>query len=351
MRNYQSGLLHHDVSKSFSGYTIITPLRHNSCYIIDMAGDVVHTWQLPGALGSKGYMLPNGNFLCSVVVDKGIPLKAAKGGHIVELDWQSNIVWEHTDPDQHHDLRRLENGNTIYLAWEELSSADAAKVPGGIPDTEKEGKIYGDVVREVNSDGELVWEWHFKDVDYDLFPLAPDCERAEWAHANTVAPTLDGNVMLSFRHLDTIMIVDRASKEIIWQHRNTKWGHQHNPEMLPNGNITFFANGMNNLDQPLYSRAIELDPKTAEVVWQYVDSQKWTFFSPIMGGVQRLENGNTLICEALNGRVFEVTKEGDLVWDYLNPMYQANPIFEVPSNALFRAYRYTADSLEIAGRL
>ena len=132
-------------------------------------------------------------------------MKAAKGGHIVELDWDGNIVWEHVDHNQHHDLRRLGNGNTIYLAWEELSAEDAAKVPGGMPETERDGKIYGDVVREVNQAGELVWEWHFKDVDYDAFPLAGDCERAEWAHANTVAPTLDGNVMISLAASSTTL--------------------------------------------------------------------------------------------------------------------------------------------------
>ncbi len=70
-----------------------------------------------------------------------------------------------------------------------------------------------------------------------------------------------------------------------------------------------------------------------------------------MSGLQRLGNGNTLICEALTGRVFEVDTEGEIVWDYINPMYHPNPIVHGPSNVLFRAYRYTADSPEIANRL
>ena len=351
MKSYSTGLLHHNPAKSFDGFTTIAPIRHETSYIVDMAGEIVHSWKLPGSLGAKGYLIANGNFLCSVVTPEGTPIKAAKGGHIVELDWDGNIVWEHVDHNQHHDIRRLENGNTIYLAWETLSDEEASKVPGGLPGTEKEGKIYGDVVREVNPAGEVVWEWHFKDVDLDAFPLTGDCDRAEWAHANTVAPTLDGNVMVSFRHLDTILIVDRKTKEIIWQQRDQSWGHQHNSEMLENGNITLFANGMNNLIQPLHSRAIELDPKTGEIVWQFMDPRKWTFFSPIMGGVQRLENGNSLICEALSGRVFEVTPDDEIVWDYLTPMHHHNEIFNAESNALFRANRHTADSPEIANRL
>ena len=351
MRIRQTGLLERDPARAFPGFTIVTPLRHYHCYLVDMAGETVHQWELPGALGSKAYLLPNGNLLCSVVTDEGAPLKAAKGGRILELDWSGAIVWEHIDHDQHHDIRRLENGNTVFIAWEELSDADAARIPGGIPETERNGKIYGDIIREVTPDGEVAWEWHFKDVDLDAYPLEVDCQREEWAHANSCAPTPDGDYLINFRHLDTMMVVSRQTGEIVWQQRDRDWGHQHNPEMLPNGNITFFSNGMNNLAQPLHSRAMELDPKTGEIVWFYRDPQKWMFFSSVMGSVQRLDNGNTLICEASNGRIFEVTAEGDLVWEFVNPYFFEVPIFDGPCNACFRAYRYAPDSLEIASRV
>ena len=70
-----------------------------------------------------------------------------------------------------------------------------------------------------------------------------------------------------------------------------------------------------------------------------------------MGGVQRLPNGNTLLCESLNGRVFEVTADGEIVWDYICPEFHPVPVLQAPGNALFRAYRYAPDSAEIAGRL
>lgn len=351
MKNYQTGLLHHQQDKAFDGFTIIAPMRHETSYLVDMAGDVVHEWKLPGPLGSKAYLLANGNLLCSVVTPEGIPIPGAKGGRILELDWAGNIIWEHTDHSQHHDIVRLDNGHTAYLSRKALSETDAAKVPGGLPGTEIKGKIFGDVIREVNPDGDLVWEWYFKDADFEKFPLAADCHRGEWAHANSLAVTLDGNFLISFRHLDTIMIVDRKTKEIIWHKRDQTWGHQHNADMLPNGNITLFANGMNNLYQPLHSRALELDAKTGDIVWQYIDPQRWTFFSPVMSGLQRLDNGNTLICEALTGRVFEVDGEGEIVWDYIAPMYHPNPVVHGPSNVLFRAYRYRSDSPQIVNRL
>ena len=117
-------------------------------------------------------MIPNGNLLCCLYTNEGAPIKAAKGGRILELDWDGNVVWEHVDHNQHHDVTRLENGNTLYIAWEELSQQEAIRVRGGVLGTEREGKIYGDVIREVNPDGEIVWEWFFKNEGYDEYALS-----------------------------------------------------------------------------------------------------------------------------------------------------------------------------------
>ena len=52
-----------------------------------------------------------------------------------------------------------------------------------------------------------------------------------------------------------------------------------------------------------------------------------------------LPNGNTLICENLPGRIFEVTREEELVWEYVNP-YSSDDLVFGTTNAVFRAYRY-----------
>jgi hypothetical protein len=97
-----------------------------------------------------------------------------------------------------------------------------------------------------------------------------------------------------------------------------------------------------------FSRAIEVNPATNEVVWKYQDAPPWNFFSPRMGNAQRLPNGNTLICEASFGRLFEVTKVGEIVWEYVNP-YFGKPFFAGPKttegNLIFRALRYSEDEI------
>src|SRR5262249_35874044 len=82
-------------------------------------------------------------------------------------------------------------------------------------------------------------------------------------------------------------------------------------------------------DSVPYSRVIEINPATNEIAWKYQDKPTWNFFSPRMGYAQRLPNGNTLITESSFGRFFEVTKEGEIVWEYVNPFF-GRPFFGGP---------------------
>jgi hypothetical protein len=77
---------------------------------------------------------------------------------------------------------------------------------------------------------------------------------------------------------------------------------------------------------------IEIDPVTLELVWSYAAPN---FFSTNISGAQRLANGNTLITEGAPGRVFEVTAEREIVWEYMNPPGESAR----RSNAVYRAYR------------
>jgi hypothetical protein len=92
-----------------------------------------------------------------------------------------------------------------------------------------------------------------------------------------------------------------------------------------------------------YSRAIEFDPITFEKVWEYTNETDKResggdrrFFSWFISSVQRLPNGNTLITEGNDGRVFEVTPAGEIVWEY----YQRYGF-------VYRAYRYPASFLPL----
>jgi len=91
------------------------------------------------------------------------------------------------------------------------------------------------------------------------------------------------------------------------------------------------------------SRVLEIDPVTLEVEWQYsaVEAgfppvvEGYKFYSGFVSSVQRLPNGNTLITEGTDGRLIEVTKDHQIVWEYISPYYGKKR----NHNLVYRAYR------------
>jgi hypothetical protein len=111
----------------------------------------------------------------------------------------------------------------------------------------------------------------------------------------------------------------------------------HDATLLDNGNILIFDNGVGRN----WSRVVEVDPIARQVVWEYHAAEKEDFYSVTRGAAQRLANGNTLITESGRGRLFEVTPEGDIVWEYLNPKRSEDGLPLV----VVRARRVSAEGL------
>ena len=82
-----------------------------------------------------------------------------------------------------------------------------------------------------------------------------------------------------------------------------------------------------------YSRVVEFDPVSLEIVWQYgAKAGDEYIFSKLTSSAQRLLNGNTLIALGDTGEIIEVTVDKRLVWRYVVPSKTEN-------NAIYRAYR------------
>jgi len=289
-------------------------------------------------------------------------------------DWQLvSLPAGYYSPDYAPDAN---NGPTLILTHTDRKQPKVADVPLG-----------DDRLIEVSSSGEIVWDWVASD-HVDEFAFAPDARAAikaargfnkargsfDWLHINSAtylgpnqwfdkgdmrfAPT---NVIISSREASLLAIVGRdgriawqigpdfnASKElrairqIIGQH------HAHLiPKGLPGaGNLLVFDNGGSSgygFSTPIApdgvgafaratSRVLEINPVTLDLVWSYANPR---FFSTNISGAQRLPNGNTLITAGAGGRMFEVTPKGEIVWEYIFPLFSgANE-----SNAVYRAYR------------
>ena len=290
----RTGLTAFDRELAYPGYVLYAPISGGgTVYLIDLDGNVVHEWHMPYAPGSYGYLLPNGNlFYMGKVRDECWNLfpewHRFKGGVMVEVDPEGNIVWEHRDPYQHHDARRTPSGGAVYLTVERMPDEVAALVKGGIPGTDRDG-MWADVVVEVDSEGNRIWEWRaYEHLDFETDVIQPNCERTEWSHGNTVV-SLGDSVMVSFRHISTVGIIDKKSGEFVWKLGDSVLAQQHDPNLLPNGNILIFDNGQYRKDSAHpYSRVIEVDLHSNEIVWSYKDSPVFNFFSPHISGARRL---------------------------------------------------------------
>ena len=104
-----------------------------------------------------------------------------------------------------------------------------------------------------------------------------------------------------------------------------------------------------------FSRVIEVNPVSNEIVWEYAGEPPISFYSQATSSADRLPNGNTLICEGTPGRIFEVTANKDIVWEYIFPIFtRIAPLTPggrtESNNSLFRAHRYGPDYPAFKGR-
>jgi uncharacterized protein (UPF0248 family) len=361
------GLRALDPERASPGFTLFAPhfVENRTVYLIDLQGNVIHTWKMPYPPGMSGYLTERGTLFFNGRTPEQnflnrFPFKA---GVVLEADWNGKVLWEFHHPDHHHHGILLRNGNVLLHCMGQVPGDIARRVTGGMvegnmqsgsystrPDADAE-KMFSDYLAEVTREGQTVWEWrtweHLDPVTDGIAEI--QAPRTLWAHGNSVQELPDGDILASYRPTSTVVRISRKTGKIVWRLGPPTISGQHAPTLLANGNILIFDNGVHRLDDSMpYSRVIEVNPATNEIVWKYQDKPAWNFFSPRMGLAQRLPNGNTLITESSFGRFFEVTSQGEIVWEYVNPFF-GKPFFGGPpsseSNWVFRALRYTAEEI------
>ena len=357
--HHPNGLIYYASQNCYRGYTVFSNLRGHDANLIDMEGRICHRWHSDQGI-NYAYLLDNGNLLLLTGAPgdpAGTGGLGGSGAALLELDWENNVVWEFRDPLLHHDFERLPNGNTLALLWEALTPEMTVQVLGGYESSDGPQVMYGDVVKEITPRGEVVDVWRsFEHLSFEEDTICPLESRREWTHGNTLNVTANGDLLVSYRSTSTVGIVDRATGSFRW-----KWGpgqisHQHQPTFLDNGRVLLFDNGSHRLAPSTnYSRLIEVDPETNEIMWEYRGDPPISFYSYQISGAQRLPNENTLICEGAPGRLFEVTPNNQIVWEYINPMFAASGqvvggTVTGQANSIFRAHRYGPGHPALAGK-
>jgi hypothetical protein len=354
-----------DTERACPGYTLFAPCfeQNRTVFLIDLQGSVVHTWTMPYAPGLGGHLTERGTLIYNGrTLENGFLSRFPfKGGAILEADWNGKILWEVRHPDHHHDGIRLRNGNVLLNCLGRVPKDIAERVVGGAEDHNlssglygrqpqaEAGRMYADYLAELTPSGQTVWEWRsWEHLDPREDGIAEvQSLRTLWAMGNNVVERADGDIVVSYRPISTVIRIDRTTGRIVWKLGPPTLAGQHAPTPLANGNILIFDNGVHRLDDPLpFSRVIEVNPASNEIVWTYQDNPVSNFFTPRMGNAERLPNGNTLINEASFGRFFEVTAQGETVWEYVNPYFGGPP--NAQTNVVFGAYRYTPEEIAAA---
>src|ERR1044071_8335911 len=104
IRRKRTGLSAHDPDLAQPGYTMFAPMYGDgTVYLIDMAGEVVHRWQMPYLPGLYAHVLPNGHVFYGGKVmsdlDRFEAWRRFKGGAVLECDWQGRVLWQLEHPD------------------------------------------------------------------------------------------------------------------------------------------------------------------------------------------------------------------------------------------------------------
>jgi len=369
---FPTGVTIYDPDKAYNCFVSFDG-RDGHAYLIDMNGNETKVWSYCGmpaeiidpALidGQRGHALLQGE-------------RHSFGNEtLMELDWDENVVWQWGAKapggtvKQSHDVARLSNGNTLVLS----------RLPHRVPAI-SDDPIMDQAFYEVTQDGDIAWQWLSSD-HIDEFGLSP--EQRMLLLSDTMRPRRTGllalnnmsplgpnkwfdsgdqrfnpdNIMTCSRDGNFVAIIAKSTGKVVWQmgphypgaydfSKKSFIGDvprpvdsisgQHDAHLIPKGlpgegNILIFDNQGTGGFPPVYlelfqgSRVVEVDPLTKEIVWQYdglaSGSQFWTFMSYHMSNARRLPNGNTLICEGDFGRLFQVTSDGEIVWEYVNPNF------------------------------
>ncbi|MBD3349845.1 MAG: hypothetical protein GF400_11720 [Candidatus Eisenbacteria bacterium] len=351
----EHGVTVYDSLRAYDGYTLYVGKTHVT--LVDMSGEAVHSWRNPTLKRLEHAKLTPDGHAYVILPRRGV----------FELDWDGEIVWS-GEALVHHDFDMEPGGDLLAIAYDEVVMREFGPTP-----------ILSDKIVRLGRDGTVTDVWRLHEHRDDLAQwcseealttVSEDVPEDDWSHANTLEiirepgetalpvdlgmgdggdgyatgeagarhPAFEpGNALICVRNLDFIGVVDLDSGEIVWGWGPGEIDHPHQPTLLANGNVLLFDNGFFRG----WSRVIEYDPVADEIVWEYKESDPYDFFSRGRGACQKLPNGNVLITESAKGRVLEVTPDGEVVWNFLNPSRQRDR-----RGTFYRSFRYDRDVMD-----
>lgn len=379
----------------FPGQILFAPYYGYTTYLIDSNGTINHTWSSSYRPFTEAYWLGNGTILRPIISGGGGLQKLVWDGtiawdyrysvsgctchHDIQPLPNGNvlmIVW--VTKTRNEAIAAGRNPNTIegnYFTSDKLI------------EVKQTGPTSGQVVWEWQVWDHLIQDYDPSKANYGVVGDHPeridinygDAFVGDWLHTNSVDynPTFD-QILIDIHNFNEVWVIDHSTttQEAAGHSGGNsgkggdllyRWGNpeaydagpasdqklffQHDASWIKpgcpgEGNIIVFNNGNNRPGGPYSSvdefappvnsnGEYELEPGSAygpeDYTWSYIANPPSSFYSTVFGGAQRLKDGNTLICDGLAGKFFEVTPDKTTVWQWTNPYpsYMQNDVFKI----------------------
>lgn len=293
--------------------------------LLDPDGKVVHKWKISQEGTDYTYVNDENCFPHGLEVFSDGSIITAFDGSISTLtkyDYCGNIIWRLNGIFHHSIVRDNHNGIWVWGGYDGGSFHDQA---------------YADLLNINYDTGELIRSIDLRDVmaanpDIDILGVIQKTfdqksyfvgHPEDYWHPNDIEPLPDNladkyelfsadDLLISLRNLNLIFVIDPDSLEIKWWRQGVV-RKQHDPDWNDRGTITMFNNNINRV----FSNIVEINPLTYEY-WRPVEGEAYNFYSWHRGNKEETPSGGYLITSTDQGRVFEIDKDGNLVFEYLN---------------------------------
>jgi len=321
------GVSTYDPGKSYQGLNLYLSGHAPSAILMDMEGNPLHEWHYPFQKAWDYFPGPEDDDHRSFwrrvhLYENGDLLAIFEGLGMIKLDRNSNLLWT-SGFMQHHDLDVHENGD-IYVLTRMLAL---------IPRINKRKPVIEDSISIMGPDGWMKRRFSLIEAlerypGYTSYWNPKKRKKGGIFHTNSLE-ILDGsaahknpafakgNLLVSMRFLNAIFVVDPNTEQVVWAF-SADFEEQHDPQVLANGTLLLFDN-LGGSPKRGRSRVLEYRLPSMDLVWTYEGTPWDRFSSKGCGMAQRLPNQNTLITETDTGRAFEVTPDGEIVWQFLSP--------------------------------
>lgn len=292
----------------------LTPEREtiNSVILYNKEGKELHVWPVDYGKIDPGGIDPENVFMHGLEVfeDGSIIVNFDGGFFMARLDACGNVMWK-TERSFHHAVTRSHDGTMWSIFDHKLVQMNAED--GTII---REVDLLEDVMKSHNLQGILAIQSEESDggVEWSFDPLHIN-------HIEVLSPEMAAafpmfavdDLLISIRNINLVAVLDAETFNFKW-HQIGPWHRQHHPRFVKDGSIIVYNNNMG-FDK---SQIMKVYPATGRTEVIFEGSEKTPFYSWRRGKEQVLANGNLLIVESERGRVFMVTPDGKLVWEYNN---------------------------------